>query len=267
LDAPLTPASIDEGKDDKNEDRATPNIVSDEIITAPVDVATAPETPFHTSKSGITPTPIFTLAAESEAVFSNLDRLPPGSSRNKKRKSDPTTQEGPKPKRARPSSSSPESKKKSQDSSSIAAAEEEEAPGMSTRRATRRSAAKVEETTPSRSAPKQPTLEKEEERTEDLEDKTIVDIKSPLALGLLKTISEEVSKPAPETPSEPTSVAKVEFFARVPTPTGMVEVPVLKDGLQKDLKIIDKYAEWMEKEGTEISFHAFKSIFGLAKKE
>jgi hypothetical protein len=265
LDAPLTPASIDQGKDDKNEGQATSNIVIDEIISTPVNVTTAPEMPLHMSESSMTSAPAFPLAAESEAVFSNLDRLPPGSSRNRKRKSDATTQEGSKPQRARPLFS-PDGKKKSKDRDSITA-DGEEAPRMSTRRTTHRSAAKVEETTLLKSARKQPTPEKIEERTEDFEDETVVDVESPLALGLLKTTSEEVSKPAPEISPEPTSVAKVEFFARVPTPTGTVEVPVLKDGLQKDLEIIDKYAEWMEKEGTKISFHAFKSIFGFAKKE
>jgi hypothetical protein len=59
---------------------------------------------------------------------------------------------------------------------------------------------------------------------------------------------------------------KVEFFARVHTATGIVEVPVDTDDLSDDVEIIQKYAEWSKKEKVPIDYHAFKSIFGFAKK-
>jgi hypothetical protein len=59
---------------------------------------------------------------------------------------------------------------------------------------------------------------------------------------------------------------KVEFFARVHTATEIVEVPVNTDDLSDDVEYIHKYAEWSKKEKVPIDYHAFKSIFGFAKK-
>jgi hypothetical protein len=59
---------------------------------------------------------------------------------------------------------------------------------------------------------------------------------------------------------------KVEYFARVHTATGVVEVSVSTDDLSDDVDIIQQYADWAQKEGNSIDYRAFKSIFGFAKK-
>jgi hypothetical protein len=59
---------------------------------------------------------------------------------------------------------------------------------------------------------------------------------------------------------------KVEYFARVHTATGVVEVAVSTDDLSDDVEIIQQYADWAQKEGNTIAYQAFKSIFGFAKK-
>jgi hypothetical protein len=96
-----------------------------------------------------------------------------------------------------------------------------------------------------------------------------------------KTPSKKARDETSKTPSEPVPAlthqlingatgvqgsTKVRFFARVETPTGKVEVPMTVDDLRDDVDMVQKYAEWMEKEGVQITYHAFKSIFGLAKK-
>ncbi|CAO2648597.1 Nn.00g078640.m01.CDS01 [Neocucurbitaria sp. VM-36] len=60
----------------------------------------------------------------------------------------------------------------------------------------------------------------------------------------------------------------VEYFARVHTFTGTVEVPVMAEKLDNaENELIKKYAEWMAQEGgMDISFKQFRSIFGFAKK-
>jgi hypothetical protein len=64
----------------------------------------------------------------------------------------------------------------------------------------------------------------------------------------------------------PQSTVNVEYFARIHTSTGVQEIPVALDDLGDDIEIVQKYAEWMEKEGTQIPYKNFKSIFGFAKK-
>jgi hypothetical protein len=64
----------------------------------------------------------------------------------------------------------------------------------------------------------------------------------------------------------PQSIAKVEYFARVHTSAGVQEVSMATDELVEDVEIMQKYAEWMEKEGIQIPYLNFKSIFGFAKK-
>lgn len=64
-------------------------------------VVAAPLTP----ASMTPPVPTYKLAAESEAVWTTLDRLPPGSWLAKKRKREARAEEGSAPKRSRPSPS------------------------------------------------------------------------------------------------------------------------------------------------------------------
>jgi hypothetical protein len=102
------------------------------------------------------------------------------------------------------------------------------------------------------------------------------------AKSKVKFVANTVSKPEPTPASLPINDAhsepsaddaaiirgrgKVEFFARVHTATGIVEVPVNTDDLSDDVEYIHKYAEWSKKEKVPIDYHAFKSIFGFAKK-
>jgi hypothetical protein len=284
----------------------------------------------------------YILAAESDPVFSNLDKLPLGSRLKRKRKAEAAALEGPRRKRGRPLKEEQVALQEGNGTEANAADQSLTAPGvdvtvtqdaprMSTRRTTRKSAAaKVEETAPVEPALEQPSSEKQVEHGED---KTMVDVDdevasaghetpSPVpepveapparltrakaatsdenpsklnlfalddepkeaksegsfALGLLKTGSDlkqsEVkkkvktpSKPAHEPAATPQSASgntKVEFFARVESPKGKVEVPMTENDLD-EVGMIKKYAEWMEKEGMEITYHAFKSIYGLAK--
>jgi hypothetical protein len=59
---------------------------------------------------------------------------------------------------------------------------------------------------------------------------------------------------------------KVNYFARIHTTMGVMEVPVTTEDLTENTEVIQKYADWMEKEGVQIPYHSFKSIFGFAKK-
>jgi hypothetical protein len=284
----------------------------------------------------------YTLAAESDPVSSNLDKLPPGSRLSKKRKAEAAALEGPRRKRGRPLKAEQPAMQEGKGTVENAANQPSTAPGadvtvtqdsprMSTRRTTHRSAAaKLEVTAPVGPTPKQSTPEKQAEHDED---KTMVDIddadasaghkvslpvpepveapparltrakaatsdENPsklnlfalddepkeaddsFALGPLKTGSDlkrseikkkvrTLSKPTPEpapTPEPTNGSTKVEFFARVETPKGKIDVPMTANDLQGEVEMMKKYAEWMEKEGMEITYHAFKSIFGLAKK-
>jgi hypothetical protein len=74
--------------------------------------------------------------------------------------------------------------------------------------------------------------------------------------------------PAPSTNGDAASqgVAKVEYFARVHTSAGVQEVSMAADELTEDIAILQKYAEWMEKEDVQLPYLNFKSIFGFAKK-
>ena len=60
----------------------------------------------------------------------------------------------------------------------------------------------------------------------------------------------------------------VEYFARVHTFTGTMEIPIVAEKLDNaENELIKKYAEWMAQEGgMDISFKQFRSIFGFAKK-
>jgi hypothetical protein len=105
--------------------------------------------------------------------------------------------------------------------------------------------------------------------------------KTPAQSGA-KTVANTPSRPEPTPASLPINVepskssnndtatvqgrGKVEFFARIHTATGIVEVPVNTDDLSDDVEYIHKYAEWSKKEKVPIDYHAFKSIFGFAKK-
>jgi hypothetical protein len=111
------------------------------------------------------------------------------------------------------------------------------------------------------------------------------DVKTPSkapAKSASNTVADTPSQPTSEpgsqsvngtTPASSTNGAatvqvggKVEYFARVHTATGVVEVPVTVEDLSDDVEIIQKYADWMEKESVPITYHTFKSIFGFAKK-
>jgi hypothetical protein len=87
-----------------------------------------------------------------------------------------------------------------------------------------------------------------------------------------KSVTDTLSQPEPPPEASLDDAAttqgrgKVEFFARVHTATGIVEVPVDTEDLSDDVEIIQKYAEWSKKEKVPIDYHAFKSIFGFAKK-
>ncbi|KAH7392803.1 hypothetical protein BKA66DRAFT_312737 [Pyrenochaeta sp. MPI-SDFR-AT-0127] len=61
----------------------------------------------------------------------------------------------------------------------------------------------------------------------------------------------------------------VEYFARVHTFTGTVEIPIATEKVDDaEEKLIKKYAEWMAKEGgTDIPFKQFRSIFGFARED
>lgn len=65
----------------------------------------------------------------------------------------------------------------------------------------------------------------------------------------------------------PKDMTAVEFFARVQTTKGIVEVPVALDGLSEEVELIHQYAQWINGDGAEdVTYKMFKSIFGLAKK-
>lgn len=335
--------SVSESQSNGFQDDPSPQSMLDTSLTElPSALSSSPASP------GLTYS--YTLAAESDPVPSNLDRLPPGSRLNKKRKSEAAAQEGPRRKRGRPLKAEQPKMQGVKDTAKKAAAQPSAAPAadatvaqevsrVSTRRTTRRSvAAKLEETTRVKPAPKQPSPEKQSTQAEHDENETMVDVDDadasaghkasptvpgpvkapsprltrakavnsnenpsklnlfalddepkvaetvdPLSLGLGKTgpllKRSEIKKPATSKLTNGTTPAssmdsataiqsgtKIDFFARVQTSTGMAEVPMTANDLQDDVKMIHKYAEWTEKEGMEITYHAFKSIFGLAKK-
>ncbi|KAF1844628.1 uncharacterized protein K460DRAFT_335547 [Cucurbitaria berberidis CBS 394.84] len=108
-------------------------------------------THFHNGTSNSS-TPSRILAAEAEAVASNLDRLPPGLARGpNKRKSEPLSQQGPR-KRGRPRKSeqimcsdqkADKGTEENTQQSSSQDATEKQTPRMTTRRTTRHSAATI----------------------------------------------------------------------------------------------------------------------------
>jgi hypothetical protein len=75
------------------------------------------------------------------------------------------------------------------------------------------------------------------------------------------------TRPAPlaKGTAAPESAVKVEYFARIHISTGVQDVPVALDDIKND-ETVQKYAEWIEKEGIQIPYPNFKSIFGFAKK-
>jgi hypothetical protein len=96
------------------------------------------------------PTPAYLLAAEADAVPSNLDRLPPNSRRTSKRKSEPIAQPGPVKKRkvGRPRKSEQLPVKEEVSPQKNDMFETKEVPQMTTRRTTRRAAAALLQETP-----------------------------------------------------------------------------------------------------------------------
>lgn len=58
---------------------------------------------------------------------------------------------------------------------------------------------------------------------------------------------------------------KVEYFARVRTRKGHMDVPVSIEDLTDDVETIEKYAEWVQGESAPISYQDFKSDFGHKK--
>lgn len=137
-----------------------------------IEVHTEPDLPsegIHGHLSGLSqdttpePTLAYLLAAEADAVPSNLDRLPPNSRKVSKRKSKPTSQaEGPLKKRkvGRPRKSEQLGGSVNEQSPQSNMAEAEELPRMTTRRTTRRSAAASVQETPKSAPEVQPEPEK-----------------------------------------------------------------------------------------------------------
>lgn len=66
---------------------------------------------------------------------------------------------------------------------------------------------------------------------------------------------------------EPSSPVQVEYFARVHTATGIVDIPMTHKKLDEEALVVQRYAEWMKTQGSlQVSFETFKSIFSIAKK-
>jgi hypothetical protein len=85
----------------------------------------------------------------------------------------------------------------------------------------------------------------------------------PTSQAVTGTTSDLTTNHAATTPAQ----VKVEYFARIHTTKGMVEVPMTAEDLGDDTpEMMQKYAEWMEKNGKHMSYSAFKSTIGFAKK-
>lgn len=67
---------------------------------------------------------------------------------------------------------------------------------------------------------------------------------------------DKVSGPVP---------GKVEYFARVHTKKGHIDVAVTSEDLTDNVEIIQKYAVWVQQESAPINYHDFKSNFGYTK--
>jgi hypothetical protein len=212
--------------------------------------------------SELTPesTPAYLLAAEADAVPSNLDRLPPNS-RTRKRNSEPITQTGPSKKRkvGRPRKSEQLTTGESlQEQISPPKSVVEEVPQMTTRRTTRRSAAaEAAQKTPKlqpEPAPREPAVvQKPVEDDEDITmggveeyatSEDLQDTVSPIAASVVKEVKtagqeEEAHAPAPSAsklraPSTPNSRPSSATPATIDrTPPKLSDDDLLNIGLQK----------------------------------
>jgi hypothetical protein len=167
-----------------------------------------------------------TLAAEAEAVRSNLDKLPPNSLRKNKRKSEAAIQQEPPRKRGRPrkvevekGADNTEEGAADGTNSAEKAAVEEEAPRMATRRTTRRStAANLDPPVPEKAETAKPTTKKQQKPVVDA-DETMVDVDdedttaghdasapapAPTANRTTPRSTRTKVQPVPETSSQPT---------------------------------------------------------------
>lgn len=64
----------------------------------------------------------------------------------------------------------------------------------------------------------------------------------------------------------PTPASGVEFFARVHTTTGTLDVKLPQDSFIGEADVVKRYAQWKQQEdGMNLNFEQFKKIFGFAK--
>lgn len=231
---------------------------------------------------------------EPPVFKTNLDRLPPNSLLAKKRKAEAKAQEGPRQKRSRTQSS----KESSRTPGPTAP------PRMSTRQTARQNAASSDQAAAGKATSPQPSASSQGTPTEELhtraslamdetspenpespqllisyQGETIAALQAPISAS---TFGEEV----PDTPTSGSSLeedsrtvasllrgdevstpgtGKVEYFARVRTRNGHMDVPVSIEDLTDDVETIEKYAEWVQGESAPISYQDFKSDFGHKK--
>jgi hypothetical protein len=187
------------------------------------------------------PTPAYTLAAESDPVSSNLDRLP-SFPRGQKRKSEPSAQQPAPKKRGRPRLSEQRrlAAKQEADNDTVkeapAASEanktaEEEALTMATRRTTRRSVAtKLDPLKPAKAAPTKPTSKKQRKLAND--NVAVVDIQDEDTIAGHETepVAPAVSKPSTRRAAK----ANISSLATSSKPSSQdAEVDLLALGLSK----------------------------------
>ena len=246
------------------------------------------------------PISAYLLAAEAEAVPSNLDRLPPNSRKSNKRKSEPTVQSGDRKRGkhggivGRPRKSEQRKGQESQHDTASpqgeTAIDAEDPPQMTTRRATRQTAAANLGTLTSSkpTANIQPDVPSLPPRTSD---------NHLLSFGMGRIISSVLPQPSsrPQAyqspyqpiPSPPPSASvadetmnksaksvnlpgQVEYFARITTGNGdSMDLPIEEDRLESDeVKMIKRYAKYNAGPGVgQVSYTQFRQIYAFAKQD